>query len=44
VFEPHLLRSGLVQKTARGRVVTPEGCAAIGVDPKKVAGAAGTLF
>jgi Holliday junction DNA helicase RuvB len=44
VFEPHLLRSGFVQKTSRGRLITREGCAAIGVDPRKLAGAAGTLF
>lgn len=25
VYEPHLLRSGYIQKTARGRVLTPEG-------------------
>jgi Holliday junction DNA helicase RuvB len=30
VFEPHLLRSGLIQRTARGRMVTPAGRAAIG--------------
>ncbi|MFN0243238.1 MAG: Holliday junction branch migration DNA helicase RuvB [Planctomycetota bacterium] len=29
VFEPHLLRSGFVQKTGRGRVVTRSGLAAI---------------
>ena len=44
VFEPHLLRGGFLQKTARGRVVTKLGCSAIGVDPKKIAGATGTLF
>lgn len=30
VFEPHLLRSGFVQKTARGRQITARGCAALG--------------
>jgi Holliday junction DNA helicase RuvB len=37
VFEPHLLRRGFVQKTARGRVVTAAGCTAIGIDPRNVA-------
>ncbi len=31
VFEPHLLRMGLLQRTARGRVATPAGAAAVGV-------------
>ncbi len=44
VFEPHLLRSGFLQKTARGRVVTPSGCVAVGVDPKTLPSATGTLF
>jgi Holliday junction DNA helicase RuvB len=48
VFEPHLLRSGFVQKTARGRVVTRNGCKAIGIDPRTISlgqGAdSGTLF
>ncbi|MBL8857669.1 MAG: Holliday junction branch migration DNA helicase RuvB [Planctomycetes bacterium] len=44
VFEPHLLRSGFLQKTARGRVVTAEGCTAVGIDAKSVPGASGTLF
>jgi Holliday junction DNA helicase RuvB len=29
VFEPHLLRSGFMQKTSRGRVLTPEGARAL---------------
>ena len=33
VFEPHLLRCGFLQKTGRGRIVTPAGCRAIGRDP-----------
>jgi Holliday junction DNA helicase RuvB len=44
VFEPHLLRSGFVQKTARGRLVTPSGCAAIGIDPKAIGVTAPSLF
>jgi Holliday junction DNA helicase RuvB len=44
VFEPHLLRSGFLQRTARGRVVTRAGCAAIGLDPRTIRGATGTLF
>ena len=31
VFEPHLLRCGYVQKTARGRVITARGRAVVGV-------------
>jgi Holliday junction DNA helicase RuvB len=38
VFEPHLLRSGFVQKTGRGRVITEAGCRAIGLDPRELAG------
>jgi Holliday junction DNA helicase RuvB len=42
VFEPHLLRSGFVQKTARGRAITPAGCRAIGIEPdRRVVGAPG---
>ncbi len=33
VFEPHLLRSGFLQKTARGRVITNAGRKAIGLPP-----------
>jgi Holliday junction DNA helicase RuvB len=44
VFEPHLLRCGFVQKTARGRLLTQSGCAAIGIDPKHWRGESGTLF
>ncbi len=43
VFEPHLLREGLLQRTARGRVLTPEGYAAIGLEPGDVPGR-GSLF
>ena len=32
VFEPHLLRSGFLRKTPRGRVITDEGLALIGVE------------
>ena len=31
VFEPHLLRQGLIQKTARGRIVTSRGRVAVGL-------------
>jgi Holliday junction DNA helicase RuvB len=44
VFEPHLLRSGFVQKTARGRAITPAGCRAIGVEPDRRAARAPGLF
>ncbi len=32
VFEPHLLRCGFLERTSRGRRITPEGCSAIGID------------
>lgn len=32
VYEPHLLRVGLVSKTARGRVLTPAGARMVGFD------------
>lgn len=32
VYEPHLLRCGFLQRTSRGRVITPKGCAIIGVE------------
>jgi len=38
VFEPHLLRSGFVQKTARGRLITYAGCRAIDLDPRGLGG------
>ncbi len=44
VFEPHLLRSGFVQKTARGRMVTRSGLAAIGIDPASIPPPPDTLF
>ena len=49
VFEPHLLRCGFVEKTARGRVVTPAGCEVIGAAPPPppsggTGGAGGELF
>lgn len=48
VFEPHLLRCGFVQKTARGRVLTKRGCTAIGLNPDEWPaewkGEPGTLF
>ncbi len=31
VFEPHLLRKGFIEKTARGRLVTAQGASAVGV-------------
>lgn len=32
VFEPHLLRSGFIRKTPRGRMIAPEGFRVIGLD------------
>jgi Holliday junction DNA helicase RuvB len=34
VFEPHLLRSGFLQRTARGRTITDDGLRAIGAPPR----------
>ncbi len=43
VYEPFLIRGGLLERTARGRLITPEGLVMLGLDP--VAGTAqGELF
>ena len=34
VFEPHLLRQGLIERTSRGRVVTPRGRSLLGLAPE----------
>lgn len=39
VYEPHLLRCGLLRKTARGRVITARGCEVIGAEPGEAEGA-----
>jgi Holliday junction DNA helicase RuvB len=44
VFEPHLLRCGFLERTSRGRVITPAGCAAIGVDAATLRGGQAGLF
>ncbi|MBI1380994.1 MAG: Holliday junction branch migration DNA helicase RuvB [Planctomycetaceae bacterium] len=44
VFEPHLLRMGLLHRTARGRLVTPEGCRAVGLDPAGATGSGESSF
>ncbi|MEL6715654.1 MAG: Holliday junction DNA helicase RuvB C-terminal domain-containing protein, partial [Planctomycetota bacterium] len=41
VFEPHLLRTGLVQKTPRGRTITARGLEAIAREPGTDAGGEG---
>ncbi|MFT5289564.1 MAG: Holliday junction DNA helicase RuvB [Planctomycetota bacterium] len=33
VYEPHLLRSGFLRKTGRGRIITPAGRTAVGLPP-----------
>ncbi len=40
VFEPHLIRCGLLSRTARGRVATPEAYLHLGLDPRLDAGPA----
>jgi len=44
VFEPHLLRCGFLQRTSRGRLITADGCAVIGVDPPGAAAPDRGLF
>jgi Holliday junction DNA helicase RuvB len=44
VYEPHLLRQGFLEKSARGRVVTPGGLAAIGRGPTSTSSGGGALF
>ena len=44
VFEPHLLRCGFLQKTARGRRITRSGCIAVDLDPDQVGESNDTLF
>ena len=44
VFEPHLLRCGFLQRTSRGRLITPAGCAVIGVDHEGGGSAEPQLF
>jgi Holliday junction DNA helicase RuvB len=43
VYEPHLLRAGLIEKTPRGRSITAAGRRAIGLPPE-LAGGARPLF
>ena len=38
VFEPHLLRSGFLQRTARGRTITDDGLRALGAEARRRAG------
>jgi Holliday junction DNA helicase RuvB len=40
VFEPHLIRCGMLSRTARGRVATPEAYLHLGLDPRLDAGPA----
>jgi Holliday junction DNA helicase RuvB len=44
VYEPFLIRQGLLERTARGRMITPDGLAVIGADPKTGEKKAGQLF
>lgn len=32
IYEPHLIRTGLIARTSRGRIITPAGAAHIGID------------
>jgi Holliday junction DNA helicase RuvB len=43
VFEPHLMRCGLLARTPRGRVLTPRGHAHLGLEGPAAARALGTL-
>jgi Holliday junction DNA helicase RuvB len=44
VFEPHLLRSGFLEKTTAGAGSRPRAVARSGVDPKTRPARRGTLF
>ena len=44
VFEPHLLRCGFLQRTGRGRVITPRGCEVIGAEPPRQESPGSGLF
>ena len=44
VIEPYILQRGLVQRTARGRVLTVEGYKYLGAVPKKHESYEGDLF
>ncbi|MEO6710830.1 MAG: Holliday junction branch migration DNA helicase RuvB [Planctomycetota bacterium] len=45
VFEPHLLRSGFLERTSRGRSITDEGLRAVGAAPREPgAGHGASLF
>ena len=44
VIEPYILQNGLIQRTARGRVLTIEGYKYLGVMPKHNDVAEGELF
>ena len=44
VFEPHLLRSGFLRKTPRGRVITERGIALIGAEPPQAPEQGGLPF
>jgi Holliday junction DNA helicase RuvB len=38
VYEPHLVRMGFLHRTSRGRMVTADGCRAVGLDPSSAPG------
>jgi Holliday junction DNA helicase RuvB len=44
VYEPHLVRMGFLHRTSRGRLVTPDGCEAVGLDPAGARAPEGGLF
>jgi Holliday junction DNA helicase RuvB len=43
-YEPYLIQAGLLQRTARGRVVTGLTYGHLGIAPNTVADAGGSLF
>lgn len=43
VYEPYLIVRGFVRKTARGRILGPQGCELLGIDPAAVQAASGPV-
>ncbi|MGE5561222.1 MAG: Holliday junction branch migration DNA helicase RuvB [Chloroflexota bacterium] len=44
VYEPYLLQLGFIQRTPRGRIITPDACAHIGVPVREADARQGRLF
>ena len=44
VYEPYLIRMGLLQRTRQGRIITPRGLEHLGLPPPEGGGPQGRLF